>query len=73
MTTKAAKKAFEQPMPHELWKLRDAAEMCGLCTETLYRRIKRGELVAYGRPFRVRLNDVLVPHEVKKSEEVGGS
>lgn len=67
MTTKEAKKAFEQPMPHELWKLRDAAEMCGIHRETLYRRIKRGELVAYGRPFRVRLNDVLAPHVVEGS------
>lgn len=38
----------------------EAAMLTGHNPETLYRRIRRGELRAWGRPFRVALDDVLL-------------
>ena len=55
-----AKKTLERiPAPSGLMRVPEAAMLTGHNPETLYRRIRRGELRAWGRPFRVALDDIL--------------
>jgi predicted DNA-binding transcriptional regulator AlpA len=47
----------------ELLRVRDAADLCGMHPRTLWRRIKSGQLPAWGSPRRVRISDVLVRYD----------
>ena len=51
----------EIPAPGGLLKVSDAAEIVGLNPETLRRRIRRGQLKAWGSPRRVAIADILFP------------
>ncbi len=65
MTIPQAKKILEQiPTTFELMRVTDAAFRVGLNPETIRRRIRSGEIVAYGRPQRVFIRDLLPPHDV---------
>ena len=55
-----AKKAIRRnPPTFGLMKISQAAALAGLHPETLRRRVRRGELTAWGFPRRVALADVL--------------
>src|SRR4051794_6649235 len=41
------------PPPMGLMKISEAAAIAGVCAETLRRRVRRGELAAWGNPRRV--------------------
>jgi hypothetical protein len=45
--------------PSGLMRVTEAAMLTGHNPETLRRRIRRGELRAWGRPYRVAISDVL--------------
>ena len=45
--------------PNGLYRVREAAMMIGLNPETIHRRIRRGEIRAWGRPQKVSLDDLL--------------
>lgn len=49
--------------PFELFKISAAASMCGFNEKTLRARIRRGELPAYGKPWRVRMEDIFVAYD----------
>ena len=51
------------PPSFGLMRISEAAAFAGVCAETLRRRVRRGELPAWGRPRRVALNDVLQQFE----------
>lgn len=53
----------DNPQPLELLRVREAADLCGLNPRTLWKRIKKGELAAWGSPRRVRISDVLLPFD----------
>ena len=59
---KKAAKVLEAVSPMELMRVSQAAAIAGLNKETLNRRIRKGELPAWGFPRRVRLEDVLKPY-----------
>jgi hypothetical protein len=48
--------------PERLLKVNDAALVAGLNPETIRRRIRRGQIRAWGFPHRVLLDDVLQPY-----------
>lgn len=54
-------------MPHagSLYRVRDAALIVGLHEDTIQRRIRSGEVPAYGFPRMVALADLLKPYERK--------
>jgi hypothetical protein len=55
--------------PGGLYCVREAAMMVGLNPETVRRRIRRGEIRAWGRPQRISLDDLLpiyVPDSCRK-------
>jgi hypothetical protein len=54
-------------------RVAEAAAIAGLNPETLRRRIRRGELPAWGSPRRVALNDVLQQFVPEHLREVAGS
>lgn len=47
------------PPPMGLMKISEAALVAGVCAETLRRRVRRGELAAWGSPRRVSIKDIL--------------
>jgi hypothetical protein len=55
--------------PGRLLRVRDAAAMAGLHEETVRRRIRSGEVPAYGFPYRVNLADLLKPYEPKRRQK----
>jgi predicted DNA-binding transcriptional regulator AlpA len=57
--TLGSQKPVGRPNPMELLKVSEAADLCGVHPKTLWRRIQRGELRAWGSPRRVRIADVL--------------
>lgn len=61
MDLKEAKKVLNRipPPSFGLMKVSDAAALAGLHPETLRRRIRRGELVAWGSPRKVAYADVM--------------
>jgi hypothetical protein len=56
-----------------MMKVSDAAAIAGVNPETLRRRIRRGQLQAWGSPRRVALNDVLQQFVPEHLREVAGS
>lgn len=61
MEIKDAKKVLRNmpPPTFGLMKISQAAALAGCHVETLRRRVRRGELAAWGFPRRVALSDVL--------------
>jgi hypothetical protein len=59
--------------PFGLMKVVEAAAIAGLNPETLRRRIRRGELAAWGSPRRVALADVMQQFEPPCLRKVVGS
>ncbi len=57
------------PDPTRLYRVRDAALLVGLNEETIQRRIRAGEVPAYGYPRRVNLADLLKPYQPKHDKE----
>ena len=59
--------AFSTPrttLPVQLMRVSEAAALIGVHPETLRRRIRRGELPAYGKPpRRVAVEDLLEPYK----------
>jgi len=45
--------------PAGLFRVREAAMMVGMNPETIRRRIRRGEIPAWGRPQRIALDDLM--------------
>jgi hypothetical protein len=71
-----AKKVLTQSSPPSfgLMKISEAAAMAGCHPETLRRRVRRGELAAFGFPRRVALADVLkqfIPPALREVAESG--
>ena len=60
METKEAHSILQRVRPSiGLMKISEAAQLAGLHPETIRRRVRRGELAAWGNPRRVDLNDLL--------------
>jgi len=60
MTIDQAQSTVEQALrPSALYRVREAALMVGLNPETIHRRIRLGQIRAWGRPQRVALEDLL--------------
>jgi excisionase family DNA binding protein len=62
------------PPSFGLMKISEAAALTGLHPETLRRRVRRGELRAWGFPRRVSLSDVMkqfIPPAVREVAESG--
>jgi hypothetical protein len=59
MDLNEARKALRRTAPPGLLKIAEAAAVAGVHAETLRRRVRRGELAAWGSPRRVALTDVL--------------
>jgi hypothetical protein len=59
MDLNEARKVLRRTAPPGLLKIADAAAVAGVHAETLRRRVRRGQLAAWGSPRRVALADVL--------------
>ncbi len=60
MTLAAARSTLSQIADASgLMRISHAALIAGVNRETIYRRIRRGELRAYGSPWRVAIADLL--------------
>ena len=58
--TAAAQSTLDRAVrPAGLYRVREAALMVGLNPETIRRRIRRGEIRAWGRPQKIALDDLL--------------
>jgi excisionase family DNA binding protein len=59
------------PRTSELVTVADAALMLGIAQETIRRRIRRGEIPAWGKPgtLRVRLVDLMPPYDPRSRTE----
>ena len=72
-----AKKVLERiPPPFGLMKISEAAALAGLHPETLRRRVRRGELRAWGFPRKVRYADVMqqfIPGDLREVAGSGGN
>ena len=70
MTISGARTTLERVVrPYALYRVREAAMMVGMNPETIRRRIRRGEIPAWGRPQKVSLDDLLpiyVPEACRK-------
>ncbi|MBS1856113.1 MAG: hypothetical protein JST11_12160 [Acidobacteria bacterium] len=74
MEMNEAKKVLLRTAPtFGLLKISEAAMVAGVNPETLRRRVRRGELAAWGFPRRVALADVLAQFVPKHLREVAGS
>jgi hypothetical protein len=54
-----------------LMKVSAVAQMIGLHPRTIYQRVHRGEIPAWGKPLRVRLEDVLKPFVPRAATDGG--
>jgi hypothetical protein len=70
MNMNTAKKVLRRTAPSGgLMRISEAALVAGVCAETLRRRVRRGELAAWGSPRRVAIGDVLeqfVPRDLRE-------
>ncbi len=57
------------PEPFRLLRVREAAVVTGMHRRTIYRRIRNGEVRAWGNPRRVVIDDLLRPFVPDKPEE----
>jgi len=72
MDLNEARKVLRRQPPPGLMKIADAAAIAGVNPETLRRRVRRGELAAWGSPRRVALGDVLqqfIPSDMREIVE----
>jgi hypothetical protein len=70
MEMKDVKKVLRRAAPPAgLMRISEAALVAGVCAETLRRRVRRGELAAWGSPRRVALADILeqfMPNDLRE-------
>jgi hypothetical protein len=71
MTLAQARSAIARPVG--LMRVAEAAAIAGVSVETLNRRIRVGQLPAWGRPRRVCLDHVLQPFMPRAESSVGCS
>ncbi len=73
MTIAEAKRVFEKlPPPCGLMRVSEAAAAAGLHPETVRRRIRRGEVRAWGFPHRVLVADLLQEYEPAAAKDGEG-
>jgi hypothetical protein len=68
MNTNDAKKVLHSipPPSFGLMKITEAAALAGCHPETLRRRVRRGELTAWGSPWKVAYADVMRQYEPRE-------
>jgi excisionase family DNA binding protein len=67
-----ARKLLRRTAPPGLLRISEAAAVAGVHPETLRRRVRKGELPAWGSPRRVRREDVLkqfIPADMREVVE----
>ncbi len=70
MTTTEAQHVLDTiPPPHGLMRVNDAAAAAGIHPETVRRRIRRGEVRAWGRPRQVLVSDLLPQYQPPRCEK----